>query len=141
MSSLRPAVLASLALVTLATAYCGGKISGVQTTGPDASIPPGNGCPSSEEIYSLGTPCAWSGVCSLQVDVCENGQGVPLATVCSAGTLEVAAGQAYSCSVRVRVQRRDRVPARARRVRHRGLHVRGRRVGVPRVQSGDRRRE
>jgi hypothetical protein len=101
MSSLRPAVLASLALVTLATAYCGGKISGVQTTGPDASIPPGNGCPSSEEIYSLGTPCAWSGVCSLQVDVCENGQGVPLATVCSAGTLEVAAGQAYSCSVRV----------------------------------------
>jgi hypothetical protein len=117
--ALRPVCFVALALFI--SASCGGKIGGPKVGGDnDAGLLGGDdasagddsstvanddsggddttGCPGSSTLVSLGSTCNWTGVCSVNLDACGDGQGTETDCECEDFAVTLPPGEGIACA-------------------------------------------
>jgi hypothetical protein len=59
------------------------------------------GCPAASEVVLTGASCEWPGMCTVLVDICNDGQASPIPCVCTGGRVAFPPGTGISCVVEV----------------------------------------
>jgi hypothetical protein len=80
-----------------------GNTSSAQPDGdtkPPVSLPgndAGAGCPKPDMVLELGSPCDWTGLCTVSFDPCMTGIGELTPCACVAGVVELSSGVGIGC--------------------------------------------
>jgi hypothetical protein len=95
--------LVPLVILAVASAHCSPAKAtadaGLDDADLDVAVPVeanASLCPTFSSVIELGTPCGWSGTCTVSLDLCGTG-GVSTASVCTDGVVALPGGGDASC--------------------------------------------